>query len=117
MAAWTSDELRRIEAADELRISSIRPDDTLRSPVTIWVVRHGDDLYVRSVNGRGSAWFRGIQDRQQAQIEASGVVKDVQLVETDDSTMKSTPPTAASTSGTPPAPSTASRALRRAPRR
>jgi hypothetical protein len=84
MAAWTSDELRRIEAADELRISSIRPDDTLRSPVTIWVVRHGDDLYVRSVNGRGSAWFRGIQDRQQAQIEASGVVKDVQLVETKD---------------------------------
>ena len=26
--------------------------DTLRNPVTIWVVRHGDDLYIRSVNGR-----------------------------------------------------------------
>ena len=27
--------------------------------MTIWVVRPGDDLYVRSVNGGTSAWFRG----------------------------------------------------------
>jgi hypothetical protein len=52
--------------------------------VTIWVVRHGDDLYVRSVNGRTSSWFRGAQARHEAHIEAGGVGKDVQLVETDD---------------------------------
>jgi len=43
-----------------------------------------DDIYVRSVNGRGSSWFRGAQTRHQAHIAAGGVEKDVDLVETDD---------------------------------
>jgi hypothetical protein len=51
MTAWTTDELDGIEAADELEIASLRSDGTLRHPTTIWVVRLGDDLYVRSVNG------------------------------------------------------------------
>jgi hypothetical protein len=45
--------------------------------VTIWVVRHGNDHYVRSVNGRGSSWFRGIQVRHEGHIRAGGVDKDV----------------------------------------
>src|SRR5437762_12654496 len=84
MSAWTSDELGKIEAADELELASVRRDGTLRNPVTIWVVRHGDDLYVRSVNGRGSSWFRGAQTRHEAHIQAGGADKDVLLVETDD---------------------------------
>src|SRR5215813_3238513 len=51
---------------------------------SIWVVRHGDDLFVRSVNGRTAAWFRGAQMRHEAHIHAGGVDKDVLLVETDD---------------------------------
>jgi hypothetical protein len=47
VTAWTSDELIRIGASDELEIVSLRRDGTLRDPVTIWVVRHGGDLYVR----------------------------------------------------------------------
>ena len=82
--AWTSDELSRVGAAEELQIASVRRDGTLRNPVTIWVVRHDDDLYVRSVNGRTSAWFRGIQVRHEGHIQAGGVDKDVRLVETDD---------------------------------
>lgn len=84
MTAWTSDELSRIGGAEELRIASLRRDGTLRNPVTIWVVRHGDDLYVRSVNGRGSAWFRGTQVRHEGHIRAGGVEKDVSFVEADD---------------------------------
>jgi hypothetical protein len=84
MSEWTDNELSRIGATEELEIASRRRDGTLRNPVTIWVVRHGDDLYVRSVNGRTSSWFRGAQARHEAHIEAGGVDKDVLLVETDD---------------------------------
>lgn len=59
MTTWTNDELTKIGAAEELEIASRRRDGTLRNPVTIWVVRHGDDLYVRSVNGREIAGRKG----------------------------------------------------------
>src|SRR5881396_2798831 len=81
MTAWTSDELNKIGAAEELEIASIRRNGGRRNPVTIWVVRYGDDLYVRSVNGRTGTWFRGAQDRHEARIQAGGAGKDVLLVE------------------------------------
>src|SRR2546427_5957927 len=84
MTGWTNEELTRIEGADELEIASLRRDGTLRSPVTIWVVRDGDDLYVRSVNGRTAAWFRGTQVRHEGRIRAGGVEKDVTFVDVDD---------------------------------
>lgn len=83
MTTWTSDELTKIGRAGELRIATMRRDGTFRSPVTIWVVRLGDDLYVRSVNGRTSAWFRGAQVRHEGHIRAGGVDKDVTFVEDD----------------------------------
>ena len=81
MGQWTSDELEKIGAADELRIAPVRRDGTLRSPVTVWVVRHGDDLYVRSWRGRDGSWFRAAQARREGHISASGVEKDVTFVE------------------------------------
>lgn len=84
MSTWTSDELNKIGKAEELQIASLRRDDTLRNPVTIWVVRVGDDLYVRSVNGRTSAWFRGVQARHKGHARAGGVNKDVTFVEEPD---------------------------------
>jgi hypothetical protein len=81
MMTWTSDELTKIGAAEELKITSLRRDGTLRNPVIIWVVRLGDDLYVRSVNGRTSAWFRGTQVCYEGRIQAGGVEKDVTFVE------------------------------------
>ena len=84
MTTWTKDEISRIEKAEELEIASLRRDGTLRNPVTIWVVRLGDDLYVRSVNGRTSAWFRGAQARHEGHIQAGGVNKDVTFVEVAD---------------------------------
>jgi hypothetical protein len=83
MTAWTSNELTKIGTAEELKIASLRRDGTLRNPVTIWVVRIGDGLYVRPVNGRTSAWFRGTQTRHEGHIQAGGVDKDVTFVEVD----------------------------------
>ena len=84
MTAWRSNEISSIGSADELDLASLRLDGTLRNPVTIWVVHHGDDLYVRSVNGRTGVWFRGAQDRHEARIHAGDVEKYVLLVEMDD---------------------------------
>src|SRR3989475_7724761 len=83
MTAWTSDELNKIGAAEELKIASVRRDGRRRNPVTIWVVRRGDDLYVRSVNGRTGVWFRGAQVRHEGRIWAGGVEKDVTFADAD----------------------------------
>ena len=82
-SAWTTDELTQIGTAEELEIASLRGDNTLRKSRTIWVVRVEDDLYVRSVNGRGSDWFRGTETRHEGHIQAGSIDKDVTFVEID----------------------------------
>lgn len=84
MTIWTSDELNKIGKAEELQIASLRADGTLRKSVIIWVVRVNGDLYIRSVNGRTSAWFRGVQTKHAGHIRAGGVEKDVTFVEETD---------------------------------
>ena len=83
MTAWTSDEFNKIGTAEELEIAPLRRDGASRNPVTIWVVRLGDDLYVRSVNGRTAAWFRGTQVRREGRIQTGGIDKDVAFVDAD----------------------------------
>jgi hypothetical protein len=84
MGVWGEAELSEIAVAQELDLASVRPDGTLRRPVTMWVVRVGDEVYVRSVNGRGSSWFPGAENRHEAEIRAGGVAKDVTLIESDE---------------------------------
>jgi hypothetical protein len=83
MPEWTSEELARIGTADELQIVSRRRDGTLGSPRTIWVVRVGDDLYVRSMYGRAGGWFPATQVRRQGHIRAGGVERDVSFADAD----------------------------------
>jgi len=52
IGVWTGDELDAVGTAEELELASVRRDGTLRRPVTMWVVHVGDDIYVRTVNGR-----------------------------------------------------------------
>ena len=83
MATWSKDELDTIAAAEELEIAPARRDGTLRRPTTIWVVRHGDDLYVRSYHGRAGGWFRHALQAHQGRIRAGGVERDVVFEEPD----------------------------------
>jgi hypothetical protein len=84
MRDWTAEELDTIGAADELEIAALRPDGTLRPATTIWVVRVGDDLYVRSYRGRAGRWFRSVLRRPEGRIRAGGLTRDVALQEPDD---------------------------------
>jgi hypothetical protein len=72
LATWSPDELNRIGAAEEVRIATMRTDGTLRKPVIVWIVRAGNDLHVRSVNGRSAAWFRGVLARHEGSLQAAG---------------------------------------------
>ncbi|WP_460304150.1 DUF2255 family protein [Actinocorallia aurea] len=83
MATWTKDELRSIADADELRLQPQLADGSLREPTTIWVVRHGEDVYVRAVNGPNGNWYRKTQESHEGHIEAGGVSKDVEFAHAD----------------------------------
>jgi hypothetical protein len=84
-AGWTEDELARIGAADELEVAPARADGSTRRPLPIWVVRVGDDLYVRSWRGEAGAWYRAARARRQGHVSSGGVERDVEFVDADDS--------------------------------
>lgn len=77
MGNWTADELTRLDGADEFDVSSYRPDGTLRKFVTIWGVREGDDVYVRSAYGPENGWFRRALASGRGRVRAGGIERDV----------------------------------------
>ena len=83
MTPWASDQLDKVGAAEEVKITSVRRDGTQRKPVTVWAVRLGDDVYVRSVGGRGGRWFQGTQETHEGRIRAGGVQQDITFVDVD----------------------------------
>jgi hypothetical protein len=79
MTSWTQTDLEQIGAAKELQLATFKQDGTRRPPITIWIVRVGDEVYVRASRGRETAWFRHVQRRPEGRIEAGGVTMDVTL--------------------------------------
>jgi hypothetical protein len=79
LTTWTPEELSRIEAAHELEMAPQRRDGTLRKPVPIWVVRAGDEIYVRAAFGPGTGWHRVARTSHAGRIRAGGVEKDVTI--------------------------------------
>jgi hypothetical protein len=74
---WTADELARIGTAEELDVASRRPDGSLRKFVTIWAVRSGDDLYVRSAYGWDNPWFQRALKAGDGRIRVAGGERDI----------------------------------------
>ena len=82
--AWKGDDLARIGDVVEVEIFVRRRDGTLRDPVTVWVVRAGDDLYVRSaVKGRDAAWYRAVRDTHEGRIAVGRTERDVGFEDAD----------------------------------
>jgi len=84
MALWSEQELDGVGAAEELQISSRRADGTLRPYVTIWVVRSGDDIFVRSAYGASNPWFVRAKASGSGRIRAGGVERDVEFADAAD---------------------------------
>lgn len=81
MTGWAHNDLEHIGAADELHLALFKEDGTLHKPVVIWVVRVGDDLYIRSYRGHEAAWFHHVQRRHEGRIDAGEVTRDVTFVD------------------------------------
>ena len=77
MSGWSEEELARIGRTDEIRVASRRPDGTLRGFVTIWSVRVGDGLYVRSAHGPDNPWFQRALKSGRGRVRGSGAERDV----------------------------------------
>ena len=83
MSDWTPQELEAVGGADELQIASVRADGSLRPWVTIWTVRSGDELYVRTAYGPGARWYTHAKESGIGRIRAGGVERDVTFAEAD----------------------------------
>jgi hypothetical protein len=69
---------------EEVELAPQRRDGSLRPRVTVWLVRAGDDLYVRSaVRGRDAAWYRGVLETHRGRLWAGGLETDVDFVAAD----------------------------------
>ena len=84
MNPWNPQDARTITSPQEIEVVTRRPDGTSRRPTIIWVVGDGDDVFIRSTNGRGAAWFRGAIAGDNGQILARGTVFEVTFTQADD---------------------------------
>jgi hypothetical protein len=77
MTGWPASELDTIGNADELHITTRRPDGSLRPWVPIWVVRVDDALYIRSYRGTDAAWYRHATNDRSGLIRVAGLQREV----------------------------------------
>jgi hypothetical protein len=83
-AAWTPEQLDRIDTANELQIAVRREDGTLRRRLPVWVVRIEDTVYVRTWHRRDTGWFGHVLRTRRAHIRVPGVEVDVAVEEVGD---------------------------------
>lgn len=78
---WTNEEINTIGNTEEFQIASQKSDGSLRKPLPVWVIRVGDGLYIRCMNGISGAWYRGVQECHQGHIHGSSVDCEVTFIE------------------------------------
>ncbi|MBF9255660.1 DUF2255 family protein [Pontibacter sp. 172403-2] len=75
---FTTDELKRIDEADDLHIAPFREDGkNYGTPTWIWEVVVNGDLYVRAYNGVDSRWYKSAIQQKAGRIIAAGMTKGV----------------------------------------
>jgi hypothetical protein len=82
---WSTAELEQIASRDELDVAPRRGDGTLTKPRIVWMVRVGDDVYVRSVKGTEGSWYRTTRGTGEGHVSTGTVDKDVAFLDVVDS--------------------------------
>lgn len=88
MTTWTQDELTKIDTEEMLDLSAEMADGSMPKTVSIWVVKVGDSLYVRSYTGADGRWYEPAAETHRGRVTAGGVTKNVELVPIDDESIK-----------------------------
>jgi hypothetical protein len=63
----SAEALHHLAEVEEIRIGVRRPDGSTRS-IPIWVVKVGDDIYVRSVRGPKGGWYRRLRANPEGEV-------------------------------------------------
>jgi len=84
MNTWSESDLAAIGDAEELHIEPQLSDGTTDAALPIWVVRIGNDLYVRAYRGTTGHWYRRIMSTGRAAVSAGGVVAHATFTVPDD---------------------------------
>lgn len=80
---WTPEELDRVGQAQELQLATRQRQGGLSRYVTMWVVRVGGNLYVRSAGGPNRPWYRRARVMGAGRVRAGGVEDDVTFGDAD----------------------------------
>lgn len=83
MTNWSSQELEKLGAADEVKIAPRRSDGSLRSWVPIWIVSVDDALYIRSYHGKEGSWYRSASKNREGRVAVEGLEKEVLFEDID----------------------------------
>lgn len=78
---WSPEQLHHIDVSQELEIAVRRADGKLGRWVPIWVVRVGENVYVRTWYRRQDGWFGHVLQSHQARIRVPGVLADVTVTD------------------------------------
>lgn len=76
--------LDELDAAQEVGIISYRSGGTPRRPVPVWIVRVGDQAYVRSWRGDDGAWYRHVARSGRGAVQVGGETYAVGFMPDDD---------------------------------
>ncbi|GAB3391290.1 DUF2255 family protein [Humibacter soli] len=78
-STWNEAELKTIDADDEVVLTSRKHDGSPSSPATIWIVRVGDEVFVRSAYGTGNRWYARANTAGAGHVTIGDVSRDVKF--------------------------------------
>ncbi|MEE3852100.1 DUF2255 family protein [Gordonia sp. LSe1-13] len=82
--SWSTEMLTAVDDSPEIEISARHPDGRYLRFTPVWMVRHGDDVYVRTWYRRDTGWYgRAIQSRS-ARVRLGGMQTDVVVSDVGD---------------------------------